>query len=81
LKAIRKISFKKINQVNELIIKLESRKDNNVDFIGKEVYGRIKPSNYLLLFLIALGGKNFKLYTSIIIVIQKLFSNCFIAAN
>jgi hypothetical protein len=54
---------------------------STLDFLAKEVYGRIKPSNYLLLFLIALGGKNPKLYTPIIVVIQKLFSNNFIAVN
>lgn len=50
-------------------------------FLTKEVYGRIKPTNYLLLFLIALGGRNSKLYTPIVMTIQKLFSNNFINAD
>jgi hypothetical protein len=34
-----------------------------------------------LLFLIALGGKNTKLYPPLILIIQKLFSNNYITAD
>lgn len=50
-------------------------------FLSKEVYGRIKPANYLLLFLIALGAKNTKLYIPVIMAVQKLFANNFISAD
>ena len=45
------------------------------------MYGRIESSNYLLLFLLLLGTKNFKLYPVIIQTIQKLFSNNYISLS
>jgi len=45
------------------------------------VYGRIEPSNYLLVMIIVLGSKTPKLYSPIISAIQRLFSYNFINPN
>jgi len=50
----------------------------NIDFLAKEVYGRIEPSHYLLVMIVILGSKTSKLYTPVISAIQKLFSYNFI---
>ena len=42
------------------------------------MYGRIEPANYLLLFIMALGGRNHKLYAPIIQTIQKVISNNYV---
>ena len=49
-----------------------------LDYLSKEVYGRIEPDNYLLLFILALGSKNHKLYGPVIQTIQKIISNNYI---
>ncbi len=51
---------------------------NNSVYINKEVYGRIVPGNYVLLFILMLGTKNAKLIDIANKVIQKLFSHGFI---
>ena len=53
----------------------------DLDFLSKEVYGRIEPSNYLLVMIIVLGSKTPKLYSPIISAIQRLFSYNFINPN
>lgn len=81
LKKIRKIGFKKYNSFKDLIDTAESIFLNYADFLAKEVYGRIEPSNYLLCLILLFGAKNPKLYPVLIQTIQKLFSHNFISHN
>lgn len=75
IKKIRKIGFKKVGLINDLINTLSSTHQQYSDYLSKEVYGRIEPTNYLLLFLMALGGRNSKIHGPIIQTIQKVISN------
>lgn len=52
-----------------------------IDFLAKEVYGRIEPANYLLAMLVVLGSRTPKLYAPIISAVQRLFSYNFISPN
>jgi hypothetical protein len=56
-------------------------KINSIDFLSKEVYGRIEPSHYLLVMIVILGSRTSKLYSPIISAIQRLFSYNFINPN
>jgi hypothetical protein len=78
---VRKIGFKKFSQIKELLDTAESKKIAKIDFLTKEVYGRIEPANYLLVMIILLGSKTPKIYSAVISAVQRLFSYNFISPN